>query len=462
MKMEENNMLHVLKVNAYRHYLDNDLDPSVPWYSDKEYDELEKKLGVKGISLVDFGDQKIRNNNVEKKMKKITGVEDFEKEVRDTLFKLNCKYFINYKYDGSAIRAEYRNGKLDRIKSTPDEETCLDVTDKFRNFFPEEVDEDIVSIRGEVITDPKEFGQKARNKANGLLCSKYLTDEINLYAQVRVYNLEFKDGEYNFMRLYNSLNKLQNTDKFKVAERLKNSEIPTSSIVVSPSGDSVLVDGIVVYSEKEFFAIKFYFTDIQQTTIKDVYWGYNEKNGSYTPTYIIDKVELNEKSIKKVATGGVANMLKIGGIGTKVYVILSKMTIPKVYTNETYKIENKTEDYGNHVCACGNPLDLINDCYGSTLKCSDPKCSQRIKDKESRYDKNASLAYNINEVLGIDRLKVTDLSDDLLGSVEYLKTIDDLDERTEKFKNIFKNCFKLSDMQLKLLDLNAYAFARLL
>lgn len=452
--------LELFRVNAIRFYTNKDINPNIPEISDQEYDRLEKLYGKRGLSLVEFPETKIPNNHIEPRLEKsAVGSSDFRGDAIKKLKKLNESYIINYKYDGSAIRAEYKSGRLYKIISTPDEPECLDVTEKFCDLFPDKIDPEITYVRAELIVDPSidGFGQKARNKANGLIISKYLEDEIKKYARLRVYNLEFKDEEYNYKRLIDNLNKFPENEYLKVAERLLLSEIPDKPVLVSPSGDSVLIDGIVVYTESKKFAIKFYFTDIQLTEIKDIEWNYNEKNGGYTPTYIIKDVILNEKRIKKVSTGGVANMMKNGGIGTKTYVILSKMTIPQIYTDNTYVPERIDGNYGNHVCECGTEMDLVDDRYGSNLRCPNVECSLRIQSKQNRFDDSLGWEYNLNEVLGIDRFKVTELSQELIDELNSLRDYY-TKERVEKFEEFMLKHFKLTDLQKQLLKLNSYSF----
>lgn len=453
----------LFKVNAVRFYTNEDPNPNIPELTDKQYDELEKEYGQKGSSLIQ-SDSKVPNDHKEDSLNKITGVEDFVGEVINQASKLK-RFILTYKYDGSALRAEYRDGKLYKIISTPDEEFCLDVTNKFRFLFPENVDPEIMFIRGELVVDPdatdesgKKFGQKARNKANGLVISKYQEDDIRKYAEFRAYNLEFSNGEYNFDKLIKYLDSLPTTDHFKVAERLTTNDIPNSPIVHTPSGDSVLVDGVVFYTENSRFAVKFYFTEIQKTVIKDIQWGYNEKNGGYTPTYIIEPVILNDKRIGKVATGGVPNMISNGGIGTETYVILSKMTIPKIYTNNTYEPNIVDGNYGDLRCTCGTLMDLRKDLYGSNLRCSNPQCTRRIQSKKSRYDASEGWEYNLNEVLGLDRFKVKELSEDVISELDDLKNLMSIEARAKVFCKIMETNFKLTDLQKKLLQLNAYAF----
>lgn len=389
-------LVEKLKLACNQFYLGKDLDKGL--MSDKEFDELRKIYESENGSvknLVDWDtDITMENEPMEALDKSIAGDNNLSNAVDNYINSEEItEFYLNYKYDGSSIKAYYKNGKLEKILGTPDVQFGFLRTKAFWNLFPHEVDPAIKSIQGEVLVDASVYGQLARNKANGLTNSKWKDDEVESEAFIRVYNIQFTDGNWSFDRNKAFLNSLPQiklsrerrdaNDKlqmhedivFDVAEKFGMLSAPKDSIIIeSESNTHFQVDGVVMYSLKGVHGFKFYYTESVVTTVEEIEW-IHQVNGSFVPKLRLDPIELNEKYIQRVASGGVPNMINNKmGRGAKVRVILANMTIPKVI-----EVLEPSEDYQFPKCTCGYQLSE-KDIYGSSLKCQnlDEVCNSKL------------------------------------------------------------------------------------
>lgn len=360
--------LNSLRINANRFYLDNKyMDEEslqkYPLIEDIEYDTLkeqyQKETGKSVKDLVEWDETVSRIHEPMNPLEKQV-VEN--KEMKSTIGQAvsnKMLYRITYKYDGSSIKAYYdKEGRLRKILGTPDEEYGFDRTRSFHRMFPQRVPKGISAIQAEVLVDAKEFGELARNKANGLTNSKNMKDEVERLAFLRAYGLSFHDGNWTIERLINNLNlipevKITVDDKlrsvFKVAENLPIDAIPDTAVVTSPSGDNIQVDGIVVYDEDGPHGYKFYYTESAIVTITDIQWRYQPNNGTYAPVAEYEPIVLNGKNNYEASCNGVPNMVSMGiGIGAKVKVIMANMTIPKII-----EVLEPSVDFKFPKCDCG-------------------------------------------------------------------------------------------------------------
>lgn len=394
----------LLKVLANRFYLNipTSVNPEIREYSDKEYDELvdawEAETGRKVKELVDWEDTKIERTPIEPLNK-----EKYEPEQILSTIKADFagrRYHINYKYDGCSVEAVYtETGRLKQILGTPDEAFGFIRTEKLGAFFPEKVTPGVHRLFGEVLVSTDKYGQLARNQANGICNSKYLQDKIDEEAFVRVYNIEFYDKQWNYVRLCETLDSLPLIYKerngrtelvFAQAERLPDSAIVGEPLIVEKSEVSYLtselgvfdtveaeshfqVDGYVVYAEDEVFAYKMYYTEFQDVVIKNIEWNYNWVNGSYIPKAQYDGVTLNDKWNTQAAIGGITKMVDEGiGIGAKIRVVMSGGTIPKII-----KVLEPSDNFAWPTCQCGHQLSKEHQ-VGAVLKCPNPTCCLKI------------------------------------------------------------------------------------
>lgn len=385
-----------LKANAESFYLGIQLPEGVEPMSDKAYDEAcdeyEKESGHSIKDDLDWDKaDRIYRDPVESLAKEKYNPEDILSNIKMTY--KDREHYINYKYDGCAIEAQYsETGRLMRVLGTPDEEFGFIRTQKFEGVFPKQLPEELVGYKrifGEALVDATEYGQLARNKANGLCNSKYLNDEIKQEILIRVYYCERYDGKKVTMEdlnnLYNNLPRLYRNDKngnkvmmFGPAERLTPEQVSGEPIVTEKVGDDVhsvllQVDGYVVYTNEDRFAYKMYYTDYADVIIKQINWEYRWDNGSFVPVLQFDPVSINDKNTQKCSSGGVKNLVNLKmGVGAIVRVVMSGGTIPKVI-----KVIKESEDYQYPVCECGTQLGY-KDLVGSVLKCPTPTCKNKV------------------------------------------------------------------------------------
>jgi len=385
---------------------------------DAKYDALakqfEEETGESVKFLVDWPDQLVVDNEPEEALEKDIVRDNNLKGAVIEMFTQNGlahKYggrpyqYANLKYDGGGIKLVYdKNGRLQRVQSTPDEKLGIIRTEQFWDIVPHQIPAElgIKCIRGEVLVDAGVYGKLARNKANGLINSTVNQDEIPREAFIRWYKLTYFDGNWSLQRQmkdtwnipdikmererrtdYDSDHLGRFTDQvFIHAEYLDENDMPWDAIwTENGTGHKFQVDGIVVYTDAVGIrGKKFYFTDSAITTVLDVQWN-QQSNGSYAAVLKLDPVTIDEKFVKQVSSGGVRNMMGLSdnspgamGIGAKVRVILANTTIPKIV-----EVLQESNEFNWPTCKCGYKMDE-NDCYGSTLKCGNKDvCCDKVE-----------------------------------------------------------------------------------
>lgn len=492
--------LNRLRIAVNQFYLNKYMD--LPLMEDAEYDslaeqyesetnnsvkeliEFEKKMRQKNEIKIGLDKEAVSDNNLRNAVEKYIKKHD----IKD--------YYLNLKYDGCAVIALYKNGVLYQVRSTPDEDYGIIRTDSMMSLFPQRLaDDNIIAIQGEALVDYTRYGEKARNKANGLVNSEEMKSEVYNELIIRAYKVYFKgETTYNPSRSMEALDKLPTlyvsrkslkTDPemedahvmvpvFAPALKFKADDCPKGSLVSSDEGN-FQCDGVVLYSEKGAHGFKFYFTESAIVTIKKVVWQKQDNDG-WMPKLRFDTVSLNDKRVSQAASGGVPNLLKKKmGVGAKVRVIMSKMTIPKII-----EVLEPSEVYDFPVCGCGHQITK-DDIVGSTVKCPEYHCTAREKSRlnkvVSRYKRylngNSEIEDNkdvrrdfleedvfkvIDIVLQIDRWeakkqlkKDPSLTSELLGWEFWTNA----DYKSAKLlKEFFLKRFKFSGLALKMLNNN--------
>lgn len=414
-----NESLKKLKLAVNQFYLNKYTDE--PIISDEEYDDLvdeyETEYGGSVKDLVEWESKLTAPCIYEEPLSKIVVkndhyskfVEDWIKsnELEDYRSSLRC----NLKYDGCAIKAIYQNGILKMIQSTPDEEFGIIRTESFWNMFPHEIPfTNVVALRGEVLVDANEYGQLARNKANGLTNSEFKASEVEAEAFIRIYNVQFEYeviaerlGDISIIDpianrvdkrlVLNHLPKIERTRNrpagdgelklvtdvvFSAAEKVDYTKLSMTDTFYDVGTAKFQFDGIVMYSDYTIpKGFKLYATEYAVTTVKDIVWN-KKSNGSFAPVVMIEPVTLNDKYIQKVSANGVPNMIDMAfGIGAKVKVILANLTIPKIE-----EVLEESTEFNWPSCECGYKM-TADDTFGSTLKCG--RTNGPCKDKVNKW-----------------------------------------------------------------------------
>lgn len=495
-----------LRIAANQFYLGKYLN--YPTISDKEYDTLVAEYESEGASVKDLVEWEIDMKKTHTPLPKVAKDQVTDNNLKKAAnkyltehalahkFQGAFKSYINYKYDGSSIIAYYNEqGKLYQILGTPDQSICCDRTRNCWSMFPHKVTPGIECIQGEFLVDAGYYGQLARNKANGLLNSKDMIDELESEGFIRVYQMRFYDGDWNIERLRSELNKLEviTTNRtrrttpneaaklcwdkvFGPAEELV--DYPTDSIITEQTYDytpvQFQVDGVVVYSTDGYHAFKFYFTESAVTKVKSVNWILQD-NGGWAPKLSIETVTLNGKSISQVASGGAPNLMYMRmGRGASVRVILSNMTIPKIV--ETIE---PSEDYQWPVCECGYQTSE-KDIFGSSVKCGAKDCDRRFRQwytpmkqymdvnigkSDRQYYFVTRFFSLINQAFNIDRwdakkqfkLENSKLSESIMIFYDNLR-----DDNELVVKELMTILFNHTDLTRRLLDTNFHVGYRVL
>lgn len=410
----------ILLMALEQFYLNKHMDK--PLISDEEFDSLQKEWeetegsSVKSLINWDAVEPTYRNESSLPFSKVVVKDNDIKGYLK-RLYNNSCNITLNYKYDGSSIKAYYKRGRLFKILSTPDSDFGIDRTKSFWNLFPHRLeDESISSLRGEVLVDWKVYGELSRNKANGLTNSKLMDKEVESEAFIRIYGVQYHDnvGKYDYHRMRESLRSLPIITK----ERLRPVSpemIPVYSLDVvfcsAPElgfenisnyastdfmyDESFQIDGAVVYSEKEIKGYKFYYTESAITTVTEVHYS-TKPNGSISSKLFFEPIVLNGKRIQAASTGGIPNLMAMkAGIGARVEVILSGLTIPKIV-----KVLEPSEDYRFPKCGCGYQM-TVKDIFGSTFKCGNTEvCEHRLKLWSAPYEN--MVAINKSKELNLD------------------------------------------------------------
>jgi NAD-dependent DNA ligase len=502
----EQSKLDKLKIAANQFYLGLYMDQ--PRLTDEEYDKLAKEFESEYLdnvkSLVEWDKYVTLENVHEDPLNKIIlqnnnfikAISQFINENSDPLE--GGWNYLNPKYDGCAIKAYYKNGKLYRIQSTPDENFGIVRTKAFWDLFPSELeDKSIIALRGEVLVDANQYGELARNKANGLTNSKYKDDEVKQECFIRIYKIQFNDDNSNTHQK-EALSKLPILTAVRNRQGYPNGvkdvyfapavKIPLSTIsnemkpFIEEGSAKFQMDGIVLYSDKFTQGFKFYFTEYAITTVTNVIWN-KKSNGSYSAVVEFDGVTLGDKWIERASAGGVNNLIGESegspgafGIGAKIKVILANTTIPKVI-----EVLEPSTNFNWPTCECGYTMKAPNDVYGNVLKCGNKEvCSSRLKLWRLEF-----YSWVINDLDAVNRgwKSVKDLIDDDPLFMLYELHIDrwdpydkvkenkdpsdwdsfieaivacDLnnDQELESIKEFLNQNFRFSDLQWDLMEIN--------
>lgn len=488
----DQNLVDKLRIHANQFYLNKYMDH--PTISDSEYDKLVVMYESEGNSvkdLIEFEDRRKLKNEIKIGLNK-EAVQDndlksaVERRLKWLKTKFNTdsiEYYLNLKYDGCAIIGLYENGKLKSVRSTPDEEFGIDRTKTFWNLFPHELeDKSIIALQGEALVDWNCYGQKARNKANGLTNSIDMVEEAERELFVRVYKVYFSDSiEFDYHRSLNALNNLptitrnrlrrDSTGKLQImgdivfssARQFLAYDCPTEALTSSLEGN-FQCDGVVMYSPQGPLGLKFYFTEYAITTVRNIKWEL-KPSGSYSAVVEFDPVTINDKCISKASSGGVPNLMdRKMGVGAKVKVILANLTIPQII--ETIV---PSENYNWPKCSCGYQMS-DKDIFGSTLKCqSESMCQDKYRIWVSEY--KSYVSYCITNSVDRDWCKVLDIclhldrwnADSKLTinktSSEFSSLIEGLIESSitndrVRFLELITKSFRLSELNMRNLKAN--------
>ena len=450
--------------------------------SDSEYDDLERKaLIADGFHVRDYVFNKYlvgiktKNRYIEKiKKTKVEGksmleaMEDFENS-------LGKKLYWDLKYDGSSIAVylDPTTGKVKRIVTVGNlnlDNFGIDQTWKLIDFIPT-MPSGIVAIQCEALIDVRRLSEapdRARQKANGLINSKYRIDEVNSLLTLIGYRYYFEDMNHPNAKIdYRNMirggfrAKVSSTDghlmfgpaQVFTLDELKGMPGYTETDVTVTESGTFLNDGWVAYDEHGVCqgALKFAGAGSGDksivTEVKSIQWNDQSSKGkdSWSANVIIDPVNVKGIEIKKPSAGSVSKLVKQNITpGAKVGIILANSTIPMV--GDVFQPGNG--DFMWPTCSCGYQMSS-KDIYGSLLKCGNELCTERIKRMTdyilSLGDIHRDL--DLNYLLVIDRFKWEDSGIDMNRLLSFIEVDDS--EGYYKYLLSFLN----TDLRKKNLDL---------
>ena len=305
------------------------------------------------------------------------------------------------KYDGSSIVAYFNeDGECNRVVTaggTNRSGEGIDQTWKLRKYFPKlNPDYRIMAIQCECLVDLNDYFDRARQKANGLVNSKDMEDEVERLICIRGFRYfitpdsSFNTSEINYHDVLDEdiIPRVSNSYgiKFSMAQAFTNEEL----LNIDPeiiNGDELPTntgkfnfDGFVAYDSKGNLvtAIKSHDGGKQESTvIKCMRWN-NQlpkgKDGWSLNVELNPPVEVKGSLVRKPSSGGVPRALKEGlSVGALVTVCLSGSTIPYVEV-----ITPGNGDMQYPTCSCGYVMS-DKDIFGSNLKCGNNNCNERLE-----------------------------------------------------------------------------------
>lgn len=356
------------------------------------------------------------------------------------------------KYDGTsiAIYPDPKTGKVKKIVTVGNTNLGsfgIDQTWKLIDHIPKQFPIGITAIQCEAVIDLARFSgdpDKARQKANGLINSKYCEAEVSSLLTLRAYRYFLDDSwegkenskvEYPIMLQHGLRAMTSPVDGHitfcagQVWTLKELMEMPpgfTETDKVKTNTGTFLADGWVLYNKEGVCqrALKFAGagsgTEAIKTIVHGIQWNDQSPKGkdSWSANVIIDPVVIKGSTIKKPSAGSVAKLINNNITpGAEVGIILANSTIPMV--GDVFKAGNG--DYQWPTCSCGYKLGKA-DIYGSLIKCGNVNCSERLKRMKSYLSTvNNIFDLDLNKLLVIDRFRWENTQIDktvLLGFVQ--------------------------------------------
>ena len=427
---------------------------------DSEYDDLEKRayledgFSVRDYVFLNFMQGKRTKNSFISKIPKtkvdgstmISAMSNFVIEQKRTIY-------WDFKYDGSSIAVYINPSTGVPIKVVTVGNLNLDLginqTYKLYNFLPKKFPKGIVAIQCEALVDVNRISEsnrdRARQKANALINSKYLEDEVNQLLTLRAYRyytddspegiaisgMDYRDVLQSFDIVRSPVDghiRFAPADSWTVDELSMIPEFTEVDCQVSSTG-KFLLDGWVAYSDRGECLGAFKFagagsgTEKITTVVKSIQWNNQVSKGkdSWSANVIVDPIVVKGCTIRKPSAGSVSKLVKNKITpGAEVSIILANSTIPMV--GEVIKPGNG--DYQWPTCSCGHIMSEA-DVFGSLLKCNNPNCSERkarMRDYVSKL--SGPFELDLNKFLVIDRFKWETTNVDLNTLYKYVKTVD--------------------------------------
>ena len=447
--------------------------------SDAEYDKLEELARLDGIELRDEAFKELvgtryPNADYITSVNKIKAKGDLYDSISEFINKNSSLNIIwTPKYDGSSVVAYFNEkGECHRVVTAGGNNRTgegIDQTWKLRRYFPKlNPDLKIKAIQCECLVNLEDYIDRARQKANGLINSKDMDEEVDRLICIRGFRYFSENPNLNYYNILNSgiIPSVSNDYgiKFSMAQAYTSQELMSMDPSVI-NGDELVTntgkfnfDGFVAYDSNGVLisAVKSHDGGKQESTfVRAMRWNNQVskgKDGWSLNVELNPAVEVKGSMVRKPSSGGVPRAIKDGlSVGAIVTVCLSGSTIPYV---EVLKPGNGDMDYPT--CSCGYQMSE-NDIFGSNLKCGNPNCSERLERMDSYLkDLDDISQVDYNRLFVIDRFDFNKkLSDRENFDSEVLNILyKGLGE--DKLKELILSNCNLSNLQRKNLDLVIY------
>lgn len=403
---------------------------------DADFDQLEILARQDGLELRDFVCQELqgtRSSNAAyiTKIPKTQVDIDMWEAMRNFTYEYRKEtgtdlYWIP-KYDGSSLAGYYdvQTGRCVKVVTVGGSNLGgegIDQTKKFARYFPSLPGTGICAIQAECLV-PLEcgFGESSRQKANGLVNSKFLDDQIDSLVAIRGFRY-FVDSSYPGSQLTLSMPYIEVMSKIPSVYNLSGkckfsmgmvntfeqfpADFVNGDIWSTPTG-TFLVDGVVAYSEMGECIQALKYKDAGRREVAEVLgikWNNQITKGkdSWSANALITPVTVRGSKCTKPSVGSIKKMVTTGlSKGAKVTVILANSTIPQV----AEVLEQGNLDFEWPTCSCGHTLSP-SDIYGALLKCGNPDCSERYTRMSGYLGSLKNLSdLSLDKLLVIDRFK---------------------------------------------------------
>ena len=381
--------------------------------SDKQFDDLIKRLEKKGIKIDDILGVGYAPNDAFQKIEheipslSLDKTKD-RKEIERWLGVQNG--VLSWKCDGITIIVIYENGELKSVATRGNGLVgeCVEKNFIFFNILPEKIeDKRKIIIRGEAVVyfdDFNKFNEELpveKQYKNPRSMSSGLVRTNRLYYSYNKFPISFipfdlaNAKELGFKTFSEGLNFISEIGfkpvQWKMVDR--NSLIKAINQMEDKAKDQLFpTDGLVVVFEDldehtrlgctnkhPRYAMAFKWGDIlKTTTLRKIEWSV-AKSGLITPVAVFDPVELCGTSVRRASLYNLNIMQELGiGIGDHIRVYKANMIVPQVYED----IE-KTGNYHIPIdCPdCGQPVDIREGSNGKGrfIYCPNGKCPSRGK-----------------------------------------------------------------------------------
>ena len=396
----ERDVLASLKNSVIEAFVQHEMGLPLKW-SDKVYDEQLARIKAEDpeFNIYDF-QPNFDNADYVPHRKGITEIEkEYIHEIEDHWNHEEGVHKLP-KWDGSGLVLYYTRGEFVRAVSMRDKEAGVDQTEKFRSFVPERISSDISFIRCEELVD-RRLDDNARGKANGLMTSQYLQEEIDEKCTLMAFaahnlsgkKIPYEEWAYEIGR--KEIIRENGIPKFYVSpcvEELTLLDRGFAGLKDKFVDFQFAVDGIVWYEYDS--AYKYDYLTSALTKVKELVWSETEREMLFA-TVSVEPVELEGTTVRNPSSNGTPNLIRMGiAPGCTVEVVRSGVTIPKIIN----VIDPKPFEYPK--CPhCGYQM-TEDDIYSAGLKCGNRDCIGKYNIRKTwseGWDAKDYFIHNIEE-----------------------------------------------------------------